>query len=89
MTLAVEENEAPGPEQVLLLGSVTVVERSKLAADLVEETGLGVHANLLPAPIDALISWCSITNKGLRGAQSSYAVESSQFVRRKNGNSAD
>jgi hypothetical protein len=84
MAFAVEYDETTDPEQVLLLRPVAVMKRPQLVANPVEETGLGSHANSLPTPIDALISQCSITYKGLRREQSTYATKLSLFAGGKN-----
>jgi hypothetical protein len=44
VALAVEQDEAAQPEQVLLLRAVAVVQRAQLVAHLVEQPGSGFHA---------------------------------------------
>ena len=79
MTLAVEQDEAADPEQVLLLGAVAVMQSAEVVANPVEEAGLGVHANILPVPIDARKRRWSSTPKGLRAEQPPYVAAMRHF----------
>jgi len=48
VSLVMEKNVATGPEQILLLSAVAVVQRPQLVADLVEEARFRVHAASAP-----------------------------------------
>jgi hypothetical protein len=44
MPLAVKQDEASHPEQVLLLGAIAVMQRAQLVAHLIEQPRPGFHA---------------------------------------------
>jgi len=69
VTVAVKQDESPNPQQVLLLGAVAVMQFAEVVANPVEEAGPGVHANILPVPIDARKRRWSSTHKGLQSEQ--------------------
>jgi hypothetical protein len=66
MPLAVKQDEAPCPEQVLLLGAIAVMQRAQLVAHLIEQPGPGFLPGRAPLPIDAYDRAAVVKTAGYR-----------------------